>query len=118
MSRYSYSFSGPIMFKTAGSNSSVPTFLSAMTLAAMAQDSSSTFVAPKVDTDPIWDILSMADQATTLWTYDETIVVGNSDTSDMPRDMTGLSVDLAGTWEYIELDKTSELIEYLQVCKF
>ena len=96
------------MFKT---NSSAPTFLSAMTLAAMAQDSSSTLM---VDTDPTWDILSMADEATTLWTYDETIVVGNSDTADMPRDMTGLSHDLTGTWEYIELDKTSDLIEYLQ----
>ena len=82
-----------------------------MTLAAMAQDSSSTLI---VDTDPTWDILSMADEATALWTYDETIVVGNSDTADMPRDMTGLSHDLTGTWEYIELDKTSDLIEYLQ----
>ena len=33
---------------------------------------------------------------------------------DMPRDMTGLSRDLTGTWEYIELEGTSELIEYLQ----
>ena len=28
--------------------------------------------------DPTWDILSMANEATSLWTYDETIVVGNS----------------------------------------
>ena len=103
------------MFRTAGSsNFSAPTFLSAMTLAAMAQDSSSTLIEPRPDPDPTWDILYMADEATTLWTYDETIVVGNSDTADMPRDMTGLSGDLTGTWEYIELDNTSELIEYLQ----
>ena len=31
----------------------------------------------------------------------------------MPRDMTGLSRDLTGRWEYIELEETSERIEYL-----
>ena len=75
-----------------------------MTVAALAQDSSSTML---VGTDPTWDILSMADEASTLWTYDETIVVGNSETADMPRDMTGLSSDLTGTWEYIEMDNTT-----------
>ena len=99
------------MFKAVNSNLSAPTFLSAMTVAALAQDSSSTML---VGTDPTWDILSMADEASTLWTYDETIVVGNSETADMPRDMTGLSSDLTGTWEYIEMDNTSDLIEYLQ----
>ena len=39
--------------------------------------------------DPTWDILSMANEATSLWTYDETIVVGNS----------GLAVSFGVIWK-------------------
>ena len=51
--------------------------MSAMTMAALAQDSSAMFTMND-SMDPTWDILSMANEATSLWTYDETIVVGNS----------------------------------------
>ena len=58
-----------------GNHSAV--MMSAMTMAALAQDSSAMFMMND-SMDPTWDILSMANEATSLWTYDETIVVGNS----------------------------------------
>ena len=88
-----------------------------MTLAAVARDSAAAVVVEEgwAAWDSTWDILAMAEEATILWKFDEAIVVGNADTADMDWSMTGLSSDLNGTWEYIEMDKTPDLIEFLQV---
>ena len=66
------------MFRTLGSNSST-TFLSAMTLAAVARDSAAAVVVEEgwAAWDSTWDILAMAEEATILWKFDEAIVVGN-----------------------------------------
>ena len=58
-----------------GNHSAV--MMSAMTMAALAQDSSA-MLTMNDSADPTWDILSMANEATNLWTYGETVVVGNS----------------------------------------